>query len=762
MLKPTIGQRALLLFVIVSVVPALSLNFFWLFSQQAVLRSQAKQRQVLLTQSAASRVNEFISQKVSAAILHSQTTSVLSGNLQQTRAELDNYAKQDKDLSHIKLLNKDGGVSVDIGTDAKDGAQVETNTINTETAFKIVTFLGGKEYISPVEYINGQPHVQIAVPILTFSESQDFRQLTTSERGVVRGTDDINGALIIMVNLQSLWSSVFEGDENTPTFSYIIDDKKRIIGHEDNKYVNGNADPSKLSSVDYFFNNPGADNNPTIESDALNGGQALTTFARVPLTSWLVITEEPLENIAAAAKQVADRVWLINILIAAAALSIGYVFSRQITRPIRLLADDASEIGRGNFDTVVDVKSSDEIGSLARSLNLMSQRLKKLIGGMAAERNQLDVVLNSINEGIFALDSNGNIKLVNRAAINLYGVTLETVIGRPFKSLASYKQDLAEVSVDIKDIDPKINMVEFHDLHFIGNDGKPHFIDILLARVKHSEDDIALLVTVIDQTSSRELEAMKIDFVSLAAHELRTPLTAIRGYLELSLRDKDPELSEKHRRYLLQSVDSSWQLSSLINNLLNVSKIDRNALQMSMDKLDWAKTVASSVSNSQFSAEKSKISLTYNGPESDIIIIGDSVAIREVIDNLISNAIHYTSENGMITVHLEIKDNEVITRVHDTGIGISKEGVEKLFTKFYRVHGGLATGSGGSGLGLYLSKSIVELHNGKIWVESTEGLGSTFSFSLPLFDPVEYEKIKSTGNQTLRRKRGWITKSSTD
>lgn len=762
MLKPTIGQRALLLFVIVSVFPALMLNFYWLFSQQRVLRTQAEQRQVLLTQSAASRVNDFIGQKVSAAILHSQTTSVLSGNLQQTEAELDNYAKQDKDLSHILLTDKDGGIKVNITQAGKEGQSAEAAKLETETAFRVVTFLGGKEYISPVTYIDGAPHVQIAIPVLTFSEAQDFRELTTSERGVVRNSADINGALIVMVNLQSLWSSVFETDASSPTFSYIVDDKKRIIGHADAEFASSNTDLSDLSSVSYFFDDPQAENNPTIEATALNGSEALTTFARVPLTNWVVVTEEPLENIAEAANQVADRVWLINVLVAAVALGIGYVFSRQITRPIRLLAEDASEIGRGNFNTVVDVKSTDEIGSLAQSLNLMGQRLKTLIGGIAAERNQLDVVLNSISEGIFALDASGNIRLLNRSAMKLYGVSAETTLGKPFKTLATYKQDLAEVTIDTKDIDPKINVVEFRDLQFTAPDGKVRFVDILLARVAHREDEIALLATVIDQTSSRELEAMKIDFVSLAAHELRTPLTAIRGYLELSLHDKNPELSEKHRRYLLQSVDSSWQLTSLINNLLNVSKIERNALQMSMDKLDWAKTVASSVANAQFSAEKSKISLSYNGAESGVEIIGDSVAIREVIDNLIANAIHYTNENGMITVHLEVKDNEVVTSVHDTGIGISKEGVQKLFTKFYRVHGGLATGSGGSGLGLYISKSIVELHNGKIWVESVEGVGSTFSFSIPLFDPVEYEKIKASGNQTVRRKRGWITKSTTD
>lgn len=757
MFKLRIGQRVLLLFVIVAAVPVLTLNMYWLISQQKVLRHETEQRQSLSTDSAANRVDSFLTQKVNALILHAQTVPILRNDIKDATLELSNYSKQDKDIRYIRLANKAGKTLVEIN--GQNNAVKQSPP--TETSFKIVTFLGGKEYISPVSYIEGRPHIQIAVPVLTFSQAQDFAKLSTSERGVIRGSDDINGALILLVDLSDVWSSIFANDTHTNTLSYIVDDQKRLISHPDSSISRSKKDLSDVPAVRYFFDNPRAKEARTIETNGLNGSRVLTTSARISTTNWTVITEDPIQTVEAAANNVARTVLQLNVVFIVAAIVIGFAFSRSITKPIRKLADDARIMGEGNFDSPIESSRRDEIGSLARSLNTMGQKLKTLISHIASERNQLDLILNSISEGVFALDADGTIRLANQTALKLFGATEKRILNTKLSELTAFKQDVSEIRIDITDISPDEAITEFKDLQFTDSHGAQRFVDVIVGKLLRDENGIAAIVTVIDQTASRELEAMKIDFVSLAAHELRTPLTAIRGYLELMLRDQDSVLAEKHRHYCLQATDSAGQLGSLINNLLNVSKIERNALRVTMEKLDLVSTVSGSVHNLQFSAEKAKIRLIYNGPDaSSLYVIGDSVALREVIDNLITNALHYTPAGGTVTVSQEEKNGMIFTHVQDTGIGIPKDLLHKLFTKFFRVHGGLATGSGGSGLGLYISKSIVELHGGSISVESEEGVGTTFSFSIPAFDEEKFRTYREMAQQPVRRRRGWTTKDT--
>ncbi len=760
-----ISHQALILFILISVTPVIALNLYWLSNQQNVLRDNAEHRQALVTESAADRVNGFMSQKIKALILHSQSTPILKGNLEESRRQLTNYIKQDQDIEEVTLLNKSGQSRLSLKSD--DAAELRReNGFDTQKAHRVATFLGGKEYISPVKYINNEPYIQIAVPVLTFSKAQDFSNLSTSERGVIRSSEDINGALIITTNLSQLWNTVFQEEENSSSFSYIVDEQRHLIGHPEQQITDTRTKLSDQTISGHLTHDSDGHAHGSIETTGINDQQVLATHATVPRTSWWVITEEPIENVSQSADEVARTVWTLNIVLALLAVLISYLFSRRITAPIRKLVTGANEIGNGKLDTRIDVKRKDELGTLAQSLNSMSQRIKALVEHINTERHQLDVVLNSINEGVFALDKEGKVILANSPALELFNT--HQINGREFKHLTTFKQEITEITIDVNTIEFKNNVAEFKDLKFVDADNKERFVDVLVAQVPQSShensDDKAIeyLVTIIDQTSSRELEAMKIDFVSMAAHELRTPLTAIRGYMELILNDKNSDLSDKFRQYLLQGYESTVQLSGLINNLLNVSKIERNALQMSKEKMDLSKLVASSVRNQQFSAEKSKLTLKYTGPDSGIEVVGDKTALREVIDNLITNALHYTPEDGMVTVSVETGDDDATVSIADTGIGIPEEARKKLFTKFFRVHGGLATGSGGSGLGLYISKSIVESHNGKIWAESTEGKGSTFSFTLPLYTEERHEAVKSNSKDqsNIRREHGWVTKNS--
>lgn len=758
MLKLKITHRALLLFIIISVVPVLSLNTFWLSSHKKILRKEAEKQQQLFANLAAVRSNTFMVNKINSIIIHSQTSSILETDIEGSAAELKNLMQQDDDITQLILYSPEGKVLLDIQSEGRPHNIADPSKDKKSlSAFKVVTFLSGKEYISPVYYDKTHPYFIVAVPIIDASTLGNQSRLSTSERGVIRGAGDIQGALLSVIDIRDNIGGDLLDDPDEATKTFIINNQQQLVSHQHHTEENHLVNVNEFPSVQYFKDND-QDSGVVELHGSIDHVPVIAAAARVPTTDWLLIAERPISDVNKEAGRISNLVFGMNVLLGIGVSVIAYIFSYRITNPIKSLAKEAEKMGAGNLDQPIKATARhDEIGSLARSLKQMGHRLNSMVRGIVNERDQLDFVLNSVTEGIFVLDGQGNVKLANKPAYELFGVNQNELRGKPFKDIAVFQQDVSKVGIDPNNVALGEKIVEFKNLKFTNRNGGVRYIDVIMARYVVPENDIGSIVTVFDRTASSELESMKIDFVSLAAHELRTPLTAIRGYLELILKDKEVKISDKHRHWLLQMNDTSQQLASLINNLLNVSKIERGALKMSTDKIDWAKMINKSVKDAQFSAEKTETKLSYKGHESGEYVLGDPVALREVIDNLISNALRYTPVGGDVVVSCERDGEEINVTVEDNGIGISKDDQRKLFTKFYRVHGGLATGSGGSGLGLYISKSIMELHKGSIWVTSQEGVGSVFHLTLPR---VESDLDSKNKQDFSGKNRGWVTKNT--
>lgn len=229
----------------------------------------------------------------------------------------------------------------------------------------------------------------------------------------------------------------------------------------------------------------------------------------------------------------------------------------------------------------------------------------------------------------------------------------------------------------------------------------------------------------------QDLDKLKDEFVSLASHELRTPMTAIRGSLTTILDGYAGEISKEAREFLTAANTENDRLIRLVNNLLNISRIEAGRFQFTMQPTDLDALVAEVVNNLQMAAKDKNITLSYERDGTIPKVIADGDKIKEVFINLIGNAVKFTHKGG-VTVGLSKHQGIVICSVADTGSGIAKEDQDLLFKKFSQVQGDYAKQSGGTGLGLYICKQIVEGHHGKIWLESTLGVGSTFFFSLPI------------------------------
>ena len=390
---------------------------------------------------------------------------------------------------------------------------------------------------------------------------------------------------------------------------------------------------------------------------------------------------------------------------------------------------------------------------VAKDLNIelinirsLANRLRKKTVEVEGERDKLSVVLASISDGVFVLDTDQRLILINKEAAKMFGIKETDYLEEKLDDVFNFMQN--ETKITAKDLCPnrKITTDEIvfsaRDLKFTRPDGKDIYLNLTSSQIDNaSSTGIGCICVFQDATRERELEEMKLDFVSMAAHELRTPLTSVRGYLSLLKEELAPSLKPDQMSFIEKAFVSATQLTALIENLLNISNIERGSLRLEVEKSSWRNILENNVKNHLDFAHERNIKLSMRVAKKLPEIYVDRFRISEVLSNLINNAITYTSPGGSVEISVETKDNALVTHVKDTGNGIPEEALPKIFTKFFRVSGPLEQGSKGTGLGLYIAKSIVDMHKGAIWVESKVNVGSTFSFSLPINPKVETDQI---------------------
>jgi len=422
-----------------------------------------------------------------------------------------------------------------------------------------------------------------------------------------------------------------------------------------------------------------------------------------------------------------------------ASLTSGYAFQHLI-KHLKQLTDATNRVAHGQF-IKFNFQSNDEVGDLLNNFNAMATQIQTLVHSSQsssdvtlAEKNKLALVLSAITDAVIALDLQGNVTIFNSGAEKMLGFSPSEVIGKPFTPLIRVFDHGHELPPQIYcPLKPRgFEGVIFSKqaLEVAGKIKTP--VNITTGQIADgSALNIGCILTLHDISGEKDLERMKLDFVSMAAHELRTPLTSIRGYLDIIYKESPPK--GEYFQFLEKAIIGTNELFSLITNLLDVSRIERGATTTNLMPTDLLAVVKRVIENLGTTASNKQIILQLDPTTQSIPVVrGDQIKLEEVVNNLVTNAIHYTNPGGKIVVSLESQNGEVTTHVQDNGKGIPKEAVPNLFTKFFRVTNALEPGTQGTGLGLYISKSIVDLHRGKIWVESELGKGSTFSFSIPI------------------------------
>jgi len=360
------------------------------------------------------------------------------------------------------------------------------------------------------------------------------------------------------------------------------------------------------------------------------------------------------------------------------------------------------------------------------------EALERQARNISDEKERTENIIHNMTDGMVAVDAEGRILMVNPTAASILGVTKED-IGKQIKDVIKDEHLLALV----KNIPAgKADIIEKDVELYSPDESTLRVLRTSSAVVEDPNGKTVGMVTILnDITRQRELEKMKNDFLAKVSHELRTPLIAMEKSLSLILEKTAGPLSGDQEEFLNIADRNLKRLTALINDLLDLSKLEAGKMQLNRQPAAINKVIAESIAVLGVWAQTKSIKLEQKTQEGLPELNIDPNRIIQVLNNLIGNAIKFTPSGGTITVEAILReDKEVEVSVKDTGVGMSKDELTKVFDKFYQVKGGLTTDIRGTGIGLTIAKEIVELHGGKIWVESELGKGTKFIFTLPLKD----------------------------
>ncbi len=402
-------------------------------------------------------------------------------------------------------------------------------------------------------------------------------------------------------------------------------------------------------------------------------------------------------------------------------LLLSLVLSRIVFKPLGAISTAAGRIGNGELDLRIPVNGGDEISALASVMNDMAGRIRGQMLRMAAEKQQLDAILQGMGEGVMVVDTDGAVALVNPTFRRMFALD-DDVTGRQLAEVSRNPELLAayqEHQRKAGDLQREIAL-------------QPQGQTLLTHWVPLEFDGRRRGVVAVfhDISDMKKLENMRRDFVANVSHELRTPVTVIKGYAEtllLGALESDPQ---RARRFTEVILAHSERLTSLINDILTLSRLEAKGAALELTSLDPAPAIQQAVHLLEDRAAAEKIDLQVDLPAELPQVMANPGSLEQVLVNLLDNAVKYTPGGGTVRVFCEDAGVFLKIAVADSGVGIAFKDQQRIFERFYRVDEGRSREQGGTGLGLAIVKHIVQLHGGEVSVSSDLGKGTTFSFTL--------------------------------
>jgi two-component system, OmpR family, phosphate regulon sensor histidine kinase PhoR len=476
----------------------------------------------------------------------------------------------------------------------------------------------------------------------------------------------------------------------------------------------------------------------TLNQEMVYTAVRFQTTAGIPAVIRMALPLAPIDASVAILHRKLLEASLVVLVVGAGAL---FVFFRSFARRVDRLNRFSLRLAHGDFRPLPTEHTRDELAELTASLNQAAASMDRTIHSLSGERNRSSAILRSMVEGVAVIDAEEKLVFSNQAFSQILNLGSSTGEGRPlieilrnFELLGLIRRALKgeeglQNDILMGTIQPTCFSVTAAPVKALESDSHPATQPE--RRPTESEKPSGAVVVLHDVTELRRLERVRQDFVANVSHEFKTPLTAIQGFAEtlLSGAVDDPR---NNRRFLRIIRDHATRLARLTDDLLKLARIEAGKLEVQLQPVGALEVVEACVETALLKSNQKHIAL-----EVDVIpnlrpVRGDAALLRDVLQNLVDNAIQYTPPGGKIRISAEERKREVVITVADTGIGIPLSDQERIFERFYRVDAARSREAGGTGLGLSIAKHIVEVHGGRLWVESEVGAGSKFSFSIPV------------------------------
>ncbi|MCX5678699.1 MAG: ATP-binding protein [Candidatus Omnitrophica bacterium] len=568
------------------------------------------------------------------------------------------------------------------------------------------------------------------------------------------------GVCKTIFDAQKLFSSLNKFKLGLTGHASIINDKGMIVFHEGVKPLSIKALSddvlSRILSKNSSFE--------ILNKNILHHANMFTTFKRVehPILAknnivWFVTIAQEVKEVFAPLNDLATAMLIFFGAAILTMIPIGFIFGRSIVRPITGIVEGALEIGRGNLDYRIHVKTNDEVEDVAEALNSMTMSLKskttsiKLLNqeidnrkkaeeAIVAAAKEWQKTFDSITDMVFIQDKDFTIIKANKAFADAMKMKVGDIIGKkcyqvvhkdnvpwpncPFKKT---KEDMQAHTEEVDDPHVGIPLLITTSPIFDKNGNLTGSVHIAkdISGMRKAREELER-----KNEELRKLDQLKSDFISTVSHELRTPLSIVKEGISLVLDKIAGEVNEKQDHILTTAKDNIDRLARVIDSLLDISKIEAGKASLNKTKFNIKDLVVKTAHSFVLKAREKELEIKAIVPDKDIYVYADADRITQVFVNLIGNAIKFTSE-GSVNVSLEDKGKMVECSVADTGIGILAENLPKVFERFQQFGRLAGPGEKGTGLGLAISKNIIELHKGQIFVESKSDKGSKFTFILP-------------------------------
>ncbi len=686
-MKIKLFPKFLIFIILVSVIPLAVIGFITIDINKEMLQTLMLEYHIKITTSLAEKINEKITDidRRMSFIIASQRQDYLS-SFEQIRI-LRNILIASDDFIRASIIDKDGDEVVASNPKFEKSPPPPKNYLKNEFFLEIKkshTYL-----ISPIRYEQEKPLIDFYFPL--------------ADKYILK----------ICVSLESISEIVDETRIGKTGFMYIVDKSGKIIFHKDKNRAINFEDVSEEPIVKEAILRAGAGSQEFVSK---NGVEMIGAFAPAKKLGWSAIFQQTKKEAYSFVYKMRNTATAIIFAALFLSIVVSYILATSLSKPILKVIDVSKNVAAGDFTKKVVIKSRDEMSDLAVNFNNMITELSNF---SKMQADKLSAIVYSINDGLVLTDENNKIVLINNRASEILGVSRDTK--EPLFDIVKNEMLVSAM----KQVYEKPEKVLEIDL----SQARSFFVSVSTQIITDPDKRkiVGIIFIIRDITGVKEVEKMKEDFFHGITHDLRNPLTSMLGFLKFLLDGSVGPINEKQKHFLDIVNKSSNRLLGMINDILDVAKLEVGKMELSLIRFD-IKNLADRVCGSMLSkAIEGKLELSCDDMPS-ITISADEGLIERVLINLVGNAIKYTPTGGKVTISAKENNTDIQIAVIDTGEGIPSEYLDRIFDKFQQVTG---RSRGGTGIGLTITKYIIEAHLGKIWVESKLGEGSQFIFSIP-------------------------------